>query len=342
MVCLPIDPFKDNPMRRNSTFGLLLAAALLVFSTWIIAAPEDPKKPPESKVLIVVDAAGKEQKIRSWKFTAGTKRLAWLAPASKSPPKESDDSKPAEKPKPTPAGPEALVIREGSKFALEEGVLTFIPLERLRAVEFDTEEKTMTAKVAVSAKPEDDLSLTGTTKYARINKLALEADVDKGEDGVASIALQGGGLRNGIKAVRFPAPKASPPAKAGRNAVVETADKDEKQSHKVTDLLALYRLADGTEKLLPTLMFKKTLKVDLTKAKKIVGSTEESDDVVWQVTAKDEELSLTLMEAMPLDGKSAKLLGLLGRAPAGFKFFPVRSITEINFDVKEEAPKEKE
>src|SRR5256885_5795100 len=62
------------------------------------------------------------------------------------------------------------------------------------------------------------------------------------------------------RAIRFPAPKPPAAAAAGRAAFVLGEDK--KNVQKVADLQPLYEFADGTERLLPTLLFKKTLKLD--------------------------------------------------------------------------------
>jgi hypothetical protein len=310
-------------------------------------ADETPKgdapKPAEAGTLVLVDSAGKEHKIKKWKFTAGVRRLSWLAGADK--PKDKDGAKDA-KARAVPPGPEAFVLREGEKIVLVEGVLTFVPLDRLRSLEFDAAEKTVKARVATSDKPEDDLVLTGTTRFAGINKLTIEAEVDKGEDGIASITYQAGVLKSNLRAVRFPAPKVPAAAAGGRAATVQTADKDVKATHKVTDLKALYRTGRGAERLLPTLMFKKTLKVDLKKVKKITSSSDdESDDVIWRVTRDDEELSLTLLTTLPRETKpadlaGARLVGLLGKAPAGYKLFPARTITGIDFNAEKEKEKE--
>ena len=88
-------------------------------------------------------------------------------------------------------------------------------------------------------------------------------------------------------------------------------DKKEKTVHKVTDLQALYRLPDGTERLLPLLMFKKTLKVDMTKVKKLsAGEAGTLQAPEWVVTFKDgEEQTLSLLRTIPLDDKQAFLEG---------------------------------
>src|SRR5262249_8232628 len=154
------------------------------------------------------------------------------------------------------------------------------------------------------------------TKYKRINKLVIEAEVDKGELGVAEVKYLGGYPR-GIRGVRFPVPKAAPPVPEGRRALVVSDEGEKKTTHKIVDLLPLYRLADGSEKLLPMLAFKKTLKVDVDKIKKVAAVSG-----AWQVTLKDGgDETLTLLETVPYEGKQARLLGFVGRVPVGYKLF---------------------
>ncbi len=317
--------------------GLLSVLVVGGFALAVLA--EDAPKPAEPGTLLLIDAAGKEQKLKAWKFTAGVRRLSWLAPENKvdnKPAKEksADKGKTASKAPVQPAavGPEALVVRDELKIHFLAGVTTFVPLDHIRSIRFDNEKNTMTVRVATGPKEEDDVTLTGTTAYKGINKLTLTAEVDKGEAGVAELTYQGGVPRGNIKEIRFPAPKVQP-AKSGRAAVVTTLDKDVKTTHKVSELMPLYLLPSGREKTLPTLMFRKTLKIDVGKVKKITAGTEDSDDIVWQVAQKDgEDASLTLLESLPVAGGSARLVGLVGRAPAGWKLFPVRRINAIEFD----------
>jgi len=317
-------------MSTRQSASLLFVAALTV----VVAAAEDKPKPAGPGTLIVVDAAGKEQKLKTWKFTEGARRLGWLAAAKASEAKDDTgkDKKAAARDKRQPAaGPEALAIRAEMEIEYLEGVLTLIPLEHLRSIDFDNEMDTMTAQVGEGDAAE---KIAGSTKYKRINKLVIEAEVDKGDLGIAEIKYLGG-VPRGVRGVRFPAPKAAPPLPQGRRVLVVSADGKSKTSqHKVVDLMPLYRLPDGREKLLPTIMFRKTLKLDVGTIKKIVAAG--GDQGGWQVTRKDgEEETLTLRETMPYEGKSARLLGFVGRVPVGYKLFPAGAIAEIIFDAEE-------
>jgi hypothetical protein len=302
--------------------GAGLAAALLGRAAPAAAGPK-----PAEGALVIVDAAGKEQKLKAWEFVAGTRRLSWLAPAAPAPegeaPKEGRRAQAA-------AGPEALEFREENSTGFREGILTLIPLDRIRSIEYDDKDK-VSVHVATGAGASDEEVLTGTTKYRGVNKITLAAEVDKGELGIAEVKYLGG-VPKGVRAIRFPAAKPSPAGAEGRPATVTVAEK-EKDVLKASDLQPLYRLADGGERLLPTLFFRKTLKVDVGKVQKL-HAVEDKDEPgsEWEVTLKDGGVeTLTLIAKPNLDGKPATLEGLLGRVPAGYKLFPVHTIAEVEF-----------
>jgi hypothetical protein len=334
-------------MRTSLLTTTLLLAALAA----CVSLADDPPKSAEPGTLLVIDSSGqKTHKLKAWKFTLGTRHLAWLAP---SPPpdkepeprdkeKDGKEGKPAPKPKPgrPTAGPEALEFRDDSSTTFVDGVLTLIPLDRLRAIDYDPEKDTMSVRVAVSDKADDEQNLSGTTRFKGINKLAIEAEVDKGDLGVAEVKFLGG-VPKGIRGVRF-APSKVSAAPAGRPAVVTVVDKDKKMPTPVTDLQVLYAVGDGGEKLSGLLMFKKTLKIDVGKIKKISTAEGEGKDVSWNVALKDGgDDTLSLLTTITLDGKEAVLKGLLGKVPAGYKLFPVHTIGEVEFDVKDKEPTEK-
>ncbi len=294
---------------------------------WGVQADEPPKPDAAAGALVVVDSAGKEQKVTGWKFTVGTRRLSWLGPAA-------DKEKP-EKPA-APGGPEALEFRDDDSTLYENGILTLIPLDRLRSLDWDNDKEEVTAHVAAGPKTIDDVTLTGPTGYKGINKVVLEAEVDKGEMGVAEFKYLGG-IPKGIRGLRFPSATEPPSAPAGRTATVTTVYKEKKTTCKVADLQPLYRTAGG-EQLSPVLWFKKTLKVDVSKIQKITANDSE-DEPAWTVTDKDGEQTLTPLLKTTIDGKPAELVGLLGRVPAGYKLFPVHTISEVQFEAADEAKK---
>jgi hypothetical protein len=335
-------------MRTWKTAAKMLAVGLLGGLGLCAVAADEAPKAAEPGTLVVLDAAGKGQKLKTWEFTAGTRRLSWLAPApdKKDPePREApaEEGRPGTRAKPRPAaGPEALEFLDETQIKYLPAVLTLIPLDRIRSIDFDNDKDTMTVRVATGADPEKDEVLTGSTRYRGLNKLILEADVDRGDAGVAAIKLQGGNPK-GIRGIRFPPPKVGPAAPAGRPAVVTSADGTRKKTHKVSDLQPLYRLAGGGERLLPTLMFKKTLKVDVAKVARIVAPENEGtrDGLAWQVTQKGgEDETLTLLQDITHEGKKAALEGLLGRVPAGYRLFPPSTIAEVKFDAAEDAKRD--
>jgi hypothetical protein len=314
-----------KPWKTLPALALLCAAALAA----------DP--PPPSPALVVVDAAGKEQKLKSWKFVAGTRHLGWLAPA----PARDKDEKPAEKPtrggKPqaADAGPEAVEFRDEHSTTLKNGVLTLLLPQHLRSLEYDAEKQTATANVFVGEKADGDLTFTGSTKYQGINKITIEAEVDKGEAGIAEVKFLGGSAK-GVRAIRFPAPKAPPEVK-GRPAFVTVEDEGKTHADAVNDLQPLYRLDDGSERLLPALMFKKTLKLDVSKIAHIKAEGRDADGAGTEcrVSTKDgEEQTYTLLKSATIDGKAATLEGLVGTIRGGYKLYPAATLSEMHLDVQ--------
>jgi len=322
-------------MRAIRALPLALSAALLLALCLQAADDKDKDKDKEKPkanaagTLTLTDSKGKVNKVTDWKWLTGTRRLAWLAAGDE---REGKDEKP-KKGKPS-VGPEAFAFREETTINFAAGVVTLIPLDRLRKLEVDADKKLLTV---VAAGDKEDVTLEGTTKYTNINWFSLEADVDLGGNGVASFKYQGGGMKGNVTSVAFPAAKVAA-IKGGRAAVVETIDKNVKKKHKVSDLMPLYTVNGGREKTIGVLMFKKTLKLDVAKLKSIVDATEDSDDLTWRVAEKDnEERTLTLLEKGTIDKDPVHLIGLVGvdRTGVGYKIFPLRRIAAVHFDVSE-------
>ena len=329
--------------------GIRKTAALLVGLALVgavgRAADDDKPKPAEAGTLVIIDAAGKEQKLKSWKFKEGTRRLGWLAPIGDKPEPKDKDKGDDKEPRGKGAGPEALVLREDNSTNWKQGVVTLIPLAHIKSIAFDADRQKTTVRVATGPKAEDEVVLSGTTEYGD-NQVTIEAEVDKGDLGVAEVVYKGG-VAKGIKEIRFPPPKADAAA-AGRPALVTVADKKTKNNFKALDLQALYR-SDGAEKVLPTLMFKKTVKIDFAKVNKISGgdSVGKTEDFVWQVTLKDgTEDNFTLLTEPTIDNKKLQLEGLLARVPGGYRLVPTHTLYEVDFDPAkaggDEKPKDKE
>src|SRR5262249_55281636 len=122
---------------------------------------------------------------------------------------------------------------------------------------------------------------------------------------------------------------------------------------KANDLKPLYRLIDGSFRVVPTLLFKKTLRVDVAKIQRLTipeGNGDSSGGQEVEVELKGGKAhTLTLLDRVsPLDGKPALLVGFVGQVPAGYKLFPQRAkpnntFTEIKFEEeKKEEPKKED
>src|SRR5437763_861347 len=83
----------------------------------------------------------------------------------------------------------------------------------------------------------------------------IVAEADLGEFGLAAMKFAGG-VQNGVRAIRFAAPKPVAAGDKGRFAEVWPAGKV-KGTFPVTDLQPLYAQASGLERTLPTLYFQK-------------------------------------------------------------------------------------
>jgi hypothetical protein len=332
-------------MNRFTTAALLLPALTLAAGLSLAALADEPK-PAEPGTLIVIDPAGKEQKLKSWKFTTGIRELGWLPAAPNKEEKEpAKDKKDDDKgPKKGPAATLALVVREENSTSWKEGVVTLVPMSRIKSVAYDNDKQTVAVHVATDAKGEAEVVLTGTTEYESTNRLVIEAEVDKGDLGVAEVVYKGGSAK-GIRGIRFPPAKADEAPAGARPALVTFADKRGKNSFKAQEVLALYRSGSG-EKTLPTLMFKKTIKMDLGKVVRIssddIGSLE---DPVWQVALKDgTDENFTLLRKPTIDGQALDLEGILARVPAGYRLVPVHALAGIDFEKVDgdDKPKDKD
>ncbi len=309
----------------------LCAGVLAVLFVVAAFADEKPKEPKDAKepkaeagVLVVVDSAGKEVKLKAWTFSQGTEHLPWLA--------SKDAPPPADKEK---AGPEVFTFREENSTQFKEGVITFVPVDRVRSIEYGMDKVTM--RVVTNDKAEDDTKLVGSTEYKGVNKINVSAEVDMGAEGVAEMQYQGGAAKGSVQGFKFSAPKA-PAASSGRTATV-LIDDTKTPSSSVTDLKALYHFADGSERLSPLVFFRISVKYDLATIQKLEFSGKNGEDV--KVTRKEgEPKDLKLLSKVTIDGKEAELVGFVGKVPAGYRLFPPHTLTSIEFD-DEKKPEEK-
>src|SRR6185436_8214691 len=91
-----------------------VAAGLLLAGRAAPGGDKDKKDGPKKvdEPLVVVSPAGKDVKLITWHFSAGTRRLSWLL-----------------EPKlPKANGPECLEFREEKSTTYQNGIATLIPL----------------------------------------------------------------------------------------------------------------------------------------------------------------------------------------------------------------------
>lgn len=295
--------------------SFLLAGTIALASGSFAADP--PKEGPQP---VITDAGGKEVTLKKWKIVGGLRKLGWL-----------------------PDKIDAFEMREFGSTTYKEGVLTLVPMSRIESIRYEYDKETASVQLAGLEKP-----LQGTTKYKDINMIAIRAEVDQGASGVADLRFVGGLIKGGFKDVKFPGAKApdGPPAKGDLFSFLVVPDGKGKTGTVVTALnvQGLYRFSDGSEKLLPWLMFKKTLKIELSDIQKLnVGEYNLKEKTAeCDVVKKDgTQLSVTLLGSVTVDGKTATLVGMLGVVDAGWKLFPIHTFTQFQpGELKvEDAPK---
>lgn len=276
--------------------------------------------------LVIIDANGKEQKLKNWEFVEGVQSLSWLTK-----PKPKVEPKEGEKPKDTPKeeGPKALIFREEKSTLFVDGILTLIPLESIRSLSYDYENKKATVNVAVSDKEEDDVVLTGSAgEYKGINTLTILAEVDKGDLGVAEVKLKGG-VKGGIQGFRNETPT---PVKApeGKKSGVTFVHQGEKVTQTAHQLQPLYRVGRSSQQVVNnTLFFRKTIKVDIAKLKSLKAADKSGKEWTMTLSNGDEE-TFTLLDPAVLNDQQVSLQGLVGKVATGYKLFPLHSIQEMS------------
>jgi hypothetical protein len=306
--------------------ALMMVAALCLVELGDASADGKDKKEPdktEKKTakqanLRILSPTGEEADLADWHFTQGARRFSL-----------AKDAKPK-------SGPEYLEFREEKSTTYQNGILTLVPLSAIRKIDYDKEKKTVA--VVVLTEGDKDETLHGTTRFIGINKITIEGDLVL-KEGLATHKVLGGVDKGGAKRITFPSPKALGEVK-GKYAAVIAADK-EKSKHEVHDLQPLY-LVDGSYRLLPYLMFKKTVKFDMDRIATLRAVPSENKKVIsydFEVTLKDgAQHTLSLLTKIDVENaKSATFEGLIGRVAAGYKLFPPHTIQQAQFG----EPKEK-
>src|SRR5262245_50790445 len=69
-------------MTLHKTLACLTTAGLARLLGACLCLADDSPKPAAPGTLLIVDNTGKEQTVKSWKFTQGTRHLTWLAPGT--------------------------------------------------------------------------------------------------------------------------------------------------------------------------------------------------------------------------------------------------------------------
>ena len=320
-------------MRSYSLLAMMLCAALIVRCAEF--AHSDDKKEPvktekkddkkddkkdekESALFVVPRPGGKEVKIVDWSFSQGTRSFD-LSKNGASGPKSK-------------TGPQYLEFREEKSTSWEKGILTLVPLSSIRKMEYDRDKKSVAVTVATAG--DKDEVLTGTTKYTGVNKITIEGEAILPGIGAASQTFQGGSP-DGVHSVRFPNPKPVEAVK-GSSAVIIADDKIQHTAHELQPLW----LVDGEYRVLPYLMFKKTVKVELDKIAKlrvIPPANKKQVSHEYEVTLRDgNEHTLTLLSKIEQEQKEMVFVGMVGRVPVGFKVFPPHTIAELRLVMDEE------
>lgn len=305
----------------------VIAGGFVAWSCWGDVKVHGQDK--ENNVLVVVDGGGKELRLNNWKFSLGTRRLAWLAPQAKAAPKKDKLAPPASQ------GPECLEFREEKSTTYANGILTLIPLTRLQSIDYDHAKKLVSVTFLRADGKEE--TLTGTTKFSNINNFHIEGDAESAALTVSGVVkLQDGFLKAGIRGYRFPKPEPGPEA-TGRAAVITAVDKS---VHKVVDLVPLYKIGPS-QRTVPVLVFQKTVKVDFANLAKLAHIPTKDKKFVsfdFDVTLRDgTKQGLTLLDKTTLDeDQPAVLVGLVGKTSAGYKLFPAHTIADLTLEKKDD------
>jgi hypothetical protein len=205
----------------------------------------------------------------------------------------------------------------------------------VRKLDYDREKKAVSA-IVINADGADT-TLLGSTK-AVSNKITIEAEAILDGLGAATVKFQGG-IDKGLHSVAFPAPK--PAEKVKGTPAVITADDKEKTKHTVNDLQPLY-LVDGQYRVVPYLMFKKTVKIDMDKLvglRYVPSDDKKKISSDYEVTLTDgAKHTLSIVTVVELETKKGMtFVGLIGRVPVGYKLFMLDAI----YAVQVGEPKEK-
>lgn len=279
--------------------------SILLLGTLTLLADETPKSPT------LVDASGKEITLTKWKITSGVRKLNFLE-----------------------GKPEVFDMREVGSTAYKQGISTYVPVPRVKGIQYDPEKYVAQVEIAGLEAP-----LMATLRYEGFNNITIEAEIDQGKTGIAEVKYKGGVLKGGIRSIQFPAAKAADKEPEGKEFFFSVPSEPTKKGgpppptiHSIKNVKPLYKTPTGEEKPLTYLMFKKTLKVefDTVTALKMGPRDGKDGSIECEVKLKDgTSLTVSLLTTFQEDGKSLTFLGFFGECPAGWKLIPPHCTTEM-------------
>jgi hypothetical protein len=289
--------------------GEIIPAAAPVGQETSAAVPES--QGTDRTAVVAARRRGTEFKIKDWKFTSGTKRLSWVAPAP---------------------GVEALAFYEGKVAPLKKSVLTYLPIASIRSIHFDTarDKEIVTVRVARSDKEADDEILIGPLFYSGFNTLEITGTIDTADKDQETVDFDGGS-REGVRSIKFSSPKPIEPLPKGRAASVKHV-KMEYPTLQVVDLQVLYVQGDGSWKTLPTLYFNDPSKAELANIRKLTQMRSGGNS--YQVTLLTGQKNPRVIVNEPKDAGDVELVGFVGRFSAGYRIFPLVTVGEVLFEDK--------
>jgi hypothetical protein len=293
-----------------SVLGCGIGAMLLVGAAGVAGDGGDGQ--PAKTEPWLIDSAGKERKLLIYQFVAGFRALPWAVPEGQ-------------------LVPTALEMRELDSTTFKDGVLTFLPLESVRSIQYDYQKETLEVRVAGIEKP-----FVGSIRFRGINLVDIEATVEVGKTGLAEARFRGG-VENGFREVHFPNAKPAGKLPEGPTVSIVIGGSGVKEKGPPVvgrNLRALYRLVGGKEIAQDFVLFKKDLPVKLRDIRSLVNATpniKAKGDCTFSVKLADgSENPLTLLSAMVVEkNRPASLLGLLIDIPGGYRLFPPHTIASL-------------
>lgn len=313
----------------HARFGRLFGVFSLAISLLAASLPAMPllgmtprgmrglsaQQPPKAAQAIVVDTEGQETALQQVEWSGNVRRLAWLA----DPNAADEDGR---------RGPLALVIREPHSTTLTQGVLTFVPVRSLAAVEFDYDRQFVTYRIQGLQQ-----ALTGTLQYRGINTFTLAGLTAAGEKRTFSGGVRGGKM-SAIRSVTFPQAQ---PLQRPREGLAWNVQILQPTANDplvpARNLKPLFALAGGRERLRDALPLRKAEPLpfgpQLLRWEMLAHDPNTHHAAAEVTLAGQGERLVVIPLTLPEEGQTAQLLGLLGETDAAWKLFPLHTIRVI-------------